>query len=116
MTEESKPVRCGCGGEAKIIHGDYRTSVYCTNCGIQTCYYATETEAVTAWNGAMSGVAETATTERTAKVVKIELSRNPRNLVYKCKNCGQYTHRTAWSRPVQYCNSCGAKLDWSEDE
>ena len=53
MTDELKPVRCGCGGEAKIIHSDYRNSVYCTACGIQTCYYATEAEAITAWNRAM---------------------------------------------------------------
>ena len=57
MTDELKPVKCGCGGDTRIIHGDYygedRNSVYCTVCGIQTCYYATDAEAITAWNRAM---------------------------------------------------------------
>lgn len=53
--------------------------------------------------------------ERTAKVEKVDTN-SPHSQVYKCCKCGQYTHRTAWSRDVVYCPSCGAKLDWSGNE
>ena len=51
---ELNPVNCGCGGEARIgkIYGDAWT-VECTECGIQSGCYDTETEAITAWNKAM---------------------------------------------------------------
>lgn len=54
MSKELKPVRCGCGGEARIgkIYGDAWT-VECTECGIQSGCYDTEAEAITAWNRAM---------------------------------------------------------------
>ena len=87
MTDELKPVRCGCGGEAKIIHGDYRTSVYCTNCGIQTCYYATEAEAIEAWNRAMSGVA-------------------------KDINVPNKTAKVDWIYGEPFCPMCGDRLEW----
>ena len=57
MTSELKPVRCGCGGEAKvgIVYPDgirfYR--VYCENCKTQTDIQDTKAEAITAWNRAM---------------------------------------------------------------
>lgn len=62
MTDELKPVRCGCGGEA-IIETDYDTvapgelwkRVVCHNCNIRTTWRHTEAEAVTAWNTAMGG-------------------------------------------------------------
>ena len=59
MTDELKPVRCGCGGEA--IANDYidrlenKTEyfVHCVKCGICSADYDTESEAITAWNRAM---------------------------------------------------------------
>ena len=45
--------------------------------------------------------------ERTAKVEVVEKPN-----VYKCSECGQYFHSTAWGSPVEYCSRCGAKLDW----
>ncbi len=55
MTEELKPVRCGCGGEARIEKtsgGNYQ--VKCAKCFIETGFwYITEAEAVEAWNTAM---------------------------------------------------------------
>ena len=64
MNKELKPVRCGCGGKAKVApyHGDGYESfyVYCQKCNIETDYYEFEAEAITAWNRAMG--------ERTAKV------------------------------------------------
>lgn len=49
--------------------------------------------------------------ERTAKVETVEKPN-----VYKCSECGQYFHSTAWGSPVEYCSRCGAKLDWSGNE
>lgn len=49
--------------------------------------------------------------ERTAKVKTVEKPN-----VYKCSECGQYFHQTAWGSPVEYCSRCGAKLDWSGND
>jgi hypothetical protein len=71
MTEELKPVRCGCGGEGKFNECDqYDTFsmlywVSCEKCGITTETYDTEAEAITAWNKAIG--------ERTAKVEKVDM-------------------------------------------
>ena len=122
MTDELKPVRCGCGGDAKvswdIINGWYMTGVHCENCGISTqpVYNRDDkdkaiADAVTAWNRAMGNRDELSRNEWTAKVEKVDTN-SPHSQVYKCCKCGQYTHRTAWSRDVHYCPSCGAELEW----
>ena len=49
--------------------------------------------------------------ERTAKVKKVDMP-SEHNKVYKCMNCGQYMHRTAWANPIKYCSNCGSKLEW----
>lgn len=54
MTDELKPMRCGCGGEATLGHdAEYGYDVFCIKCGIATDYYNTEAEAIMAWNRAM---------------------------------------------------------------
>ena len=55
MNEELKPVRCGCGGEAKVqgLNGGERWFVFCRNCRTDSDIYETEAEAITAWNRAM---------------------------------------------------------------
>ena len=57
MTDELKPVRCGCGGAtrrcADPITGQW--FVQCRACGTVALYYNSEAEAVEAWNRAMSG-------------------------------------------------------------
>ena len=91
--DELKPVRCGCGGEAKVdwtvINGAYMAGVVCRKCGIKTAPVWNRfdkddaiAEAITAWNTAMSGSAEEKLKafwdgmsaemkeERTAKVVR----------------------------------------------
>ena len=53
MTDELKPVRCGCGGEAMLLVDMNNYSIMCRKCGISTENYDTEAEAVQAWNRAM---------------------------------------------------------------
>lgn len=61
MTDELKPCRCGCGGEAKVYEwfdgnsaGCMQYFVYCLDCDISTrCDYDTEAEAIEAWNRSM---------------------------------------------------------------
>ena len=56
MTDELKPVRCGCGGEAVVkLWAEPETPylVMCEKCKTSSGDYATESEAVYAWNRAM---------------------------------------------------------------
>ena len=98
MSEEI--ARCGCGGEAqtgKSYSGFY--SVECINCGMQSGYYDTEADAITAWNKAMG--------ERTAKVESLVLASYPSQMVWKCGECGKFL-----LAKVNYCPICGARLTW----
>ena len=84
MTDELKPVRCGCGGRPIIEYGE------------------------DAMGGNVQECAENARcSERTAKVETVEKPN-----VFKCSECGQYFHSTAWGSPVEYCSRCGARLEW----
>ena len=63
MTDELKPVPCGCGGEASI-HKDDGTFgqmpiyiVSCNICGMRSGRRSTEAEAIMAWNRAMGEMA-----------------------------------------------------------
>lgn len=56
MTDELKPVRCGCGGEAVIYVTHWWGKCYvceCEECGTASRPCNTEAEAVKAWNRAM---------------------------------------------------------------
>ena len=62
MSDELKPVNCGCGGEAKVYDNEVRHEfgishfvVECQKCGIITKWKNTEAEAVESWNLAMGG-------------------------------------------------------------
>ena len=99
MTDELKPVRCGCGGEARIDTYLGKSSepiswcVYCKKCEIQTNWYGTEAEAIQAWNRAMG--------ERIAKV------KESWGLAMCCaceKRVFPYDN---------YCSHCGARLEWN---
>ena len=111
-TEELKPVRCGCGGEAwtDYIIGEPSEGVgwfvCCKNCEIQLPpEYDTEAEAITAWNRAMGAKdINVPSKERTAKA---EYSNA--ECAYLCSECG---------RVVQiedaFCCGCGRRLEWNE--
>jgi len=60
MSNELKPVRCGCGGEVVVGHIEKtsylpkdRWYIGCPKCDICTGLYDTEAEAIEAWNTAM---------------------------------------------------------------
>lgn len=128
MSDELKPVRCGCGGEAIIglkewedRKGNYHENsfVYCNDCSISTGGYLTEAEAIEAWNRAMGTntrrllevlIHDATDTnvvdkERTAKVINIYSVGN-----YLFGSCG------GCCAPVikhdVYCSECGARLEW----
>jgi len=95
-----KPVRCGCGGEPKVIHAVTQSFVWCSGCGIETRMYDNEETAVEMWNKAVG--------PRTAKVVERAIDVN-RLSWGKCGECGNLVFSN-------YCSKCGAKLDWSEND
>ncbi len=97
MTDDMKPVRCGCGGETVIMPTPSgRFAVGCKKCDICTGLYNTEAEAVKAWNTAMG--------ERTAKAI-----RNPQAFFYRCE-CGYGL--CCEKNDMNYCPMCGARLEW----
>ena len=123
MTDELKPVRCGCGGEAErnatlvdFLGRDMRYSLRCEDCGIMTNWYRTESEAIEAWNTAM-GVSKTEkTTERTAKVIEHDASvTDTDGYIYHRSEylCGACKKKVIGGD--EYCSHCGCRLDWDED-
>lgn len=120
MTDELKPVRCGCGGEAEVVrissfksHDVFTANAFvvCKKCKIETAYYScdlypyiskeraykyAESEAIEAWNKAMG--------KPTAKVKDFG---HPCGTYGYCSNCGGYC-----VNEEPYCPHCGAKLDW----
>ena len=110
MTDKLKPVRCGCGGEAKINQtSETGFAVYCERCVIHTGLYHHKEDAIKAWNTAMG--------EKTVKVIREKLEEDVTigaftfhkgtNVISKC-SCDK------WVRiGDKYCSECGAKLDWS---
>ena len=105
MTEELKPVRCGCGGKAQIDTIYYEGAVRygikqqyyveCQECRTRTFRFDTESEAITAWNRAMG--------ERTAKAEWSEVD--------GCHLCGECGFAVCPNCDV-YCAGCGARLEW----
>ena len=115
MTDDLKPVRCGCGGEAIIecangydpfaekTKPNLWYGVICKKCKIQTKAYYTEAEAITAWNRAMGNRMELQTVERTAKAEWSEVD--------GCHLCGECGFAVCPNCDV-YCAGCGARLEW----
>lgn len=102
MSNDLKPVRCGCGGEARTgkIYGDAWT-VECTECGIQSGCYDTEAEAITAWNRAMGE--QNKKKDMTFHWIESFLG-------YRCSSCGHICNTTAMP---DICPNCHARLEWN---
>lgn len=107
MTDELKPVRCGCGGEAEVgeVHFWGRCyTVQCSECGIETKPQNTEAEAVTAWNRAMG--AKDINVPRKGK-----WQRRKGSDCWECSEC----HAVLESDDIvrhnyYYCYHCGADM------
>lgn len=102
-----KLVNCGCGGEAFVHimgHELTKTQYYinCEKCDTRTWFFDTEAEAVTVWNKAMGSTEKSSIVERIAKVETVEKPN-----VYKCSECGQYFHSTAWAVPLSTVHGAG---------
>lgn len=119
MNEEPKPVCCGCGGEAEVLHPSYTHCivVMCGKCGIRTPYMNSEAEAITAWNRALGATdMNVGDKERTAKVIEHDASITDtdgykyQRSEYLCGNCKKKV-----LGGDEYCSHCGCRLDWGED-
>ena len=116
MSDELKPVRCGCGGKVAVLVGEdefhrwklwYR--VKCWECGIQTQQKRTKAEAITAWNTAMGAK----DINVPAKSVENIYSVGDHDKIYVygfCPECG-----SAVIKPDKYCSECGCRLEWSHE-
>ena len=113
MTEELKPVPCGCGGEA--LANDYldrddckvKHFVHCVKCGICSADYDTEAEAITAWNRAMG--------ERKKGKWEVQPSTGDDRpfIWWKCSVCGQviFSETERDRREFHaFCGRCGADM------
>ena len=111
-----KPVRCGCGGEARIcgydtLSGESAIYVACSKCDISTRSFLIETEAVQAWNRAMGDFPKT-NIQKIDTVIPVKCEYGDKKTVfasgYICPNC--HTHVAQLDK---YCSECGMKLDWN---
>lgn len=103
MTNDLKPVNCGCGGEAKVQRvrtwKSHLLVVMCTKCEIATNYYTTETEAIEAWNRAM-GATDINVGDKTTK-----FKQDGEFLI--CEKCNRIV-----DSGYKYCPECGSRLEW----
>lgn len=108
MSKNIKPCPF-CGGEANVkmwCDPDTPYLVMCESCKASVKDYATEAEAIEAWNHRVA--TDTNVGSKVAKVLNQEqISR------YKFGSCG--TCGAPVVKPDKYCSECGAKLDWSDD-
>lgn len=132
MTDELKPIRCRCGGEAHHVSAScWNHRVICKNCGTQTKVFYTAIEAIEVWNRAMSAkdinvpnkfATDINVEKKIAKVVRKTKTYNlPTTIPHvidtrkewwdECENCS-----TTVEPSDRYCSHCGAKLDWSGNE
>lgn len=120
MTDNLTPVRCGCGGEAKVISylsREYCKMAYyvrCENCGTETDDLHSEAEAITAWNRAM-GATDTNVGDKFAKDINVprkgKWQRRKGSDCWECSEC----HAVLESDDIvrhnyYYCYHCGADM------
>lgn len=88
MTDEMKPVKCGCGGEAEVLKFNNDTwLVMCNKCRTSSENYTSKDEAIEAWNRAMGG-----TWQKHAQTWHAyQVGEN-----WYCENCGQQLTPYDW--------------------
>ena len=108
---ELKPVRCGCGGDAKVVLNNKFNYcyVYCEKCIMCSGHYATETEAIKAWNTAM-GAKDTNVPDKEERVSMVWKPAKGRP-VYEKGVCSCGYVLSVLQRDFVYCPSCGARLE-----
>ena len=111
--DKLQPFRCGCGGKAMLYVSPITTRclLQCESCKIETAFYDTEAEAITAWNKAMGNFPKT-NIQKIDAVIPVKCEYGDEKTVfasgYICPNC--YTHVVQLDK---YCSECGMKLDWN---
>ena len=117
---QPKPVRCGCGGEAVVkmwAEPDTPFLVMCEKCKASSGDYSSESEAIEAWNRAM-GATDTNVGGKFAKDINVpdkertaKVTHKPEAFFYRCE-CGYGL--CCEKNDMNYCPSCGARLEWDE--
>ena len=120
MTEELKPVCCGCGGEAEVRgfeNLDDSVSIYvcCSKCHTSTVSFTgdqAEANAVEAWNHAM-GATDIHVGDKFAKDIcvldKVRKGKwkNIALFTRECSECGAQFHELEYDN---FCPNCGADM------
>lgn len=119
MSDELKhPVRCGCGGEAEVasgyIAGPTPYMVFCRKCKIVTKDYATEAEAITAWNRAI-GATDTNVGDKFAKDINVprkgKWQRRKGGDCWECSECHAVLENDDLGmHNFYFCYHCGANM------
>lgn len=121
MGNEIKITNCGCGGKAQVFFPFTNNSVYmieCKKCGICTSAYETETEAIQAWNKAMSAK-DINVPNKFATDTNVENKERKTKTIVHCWKLIEYLCGNCKNKVLSsdvYCSHCGVKLDWSDDE
>lgn len=116
MTDELTPVRCGCGGEAKVIMLIPEVyAVECSKCWIRTGSPAnTETEAIEAWNRAM-GATDIHVVDKFAKDINVprkgKWQRRKGSDCWECSECHAVLENDDLGmHNFYFCYHCGADM------
>lgn len=108
MTEELKPVRCGCGGEAEVLKFHNGTwLVMCNKCRTSSENYTSRDKAITAWNRAMGAYQFRDLTKKIERTAKVNVHYRDESVVFGFCECGQAVNTYS-----TYCPNCGARLEW----
>lgn len=126
MSDELKPVRCGCGGEAKTVEKFYSGAtnyisqeycIECVNCGCRSAYKYTEAKAVQAWNRAMGATDTNVGDKERKKGTWLHKPNEYDDDTYECSQCGEpwtLIEGTPEENNMKFCPNCGARLEWNE--
>lgn len=107
MNDKLKPVRCGCGGEAKVITKLVsfapieRKRVFCSKCYISTEWMKSEAEAITAWNRAMGAGKD-----------DVAITKGNWMMTYDGLHCSVCNYKCETTALSEVCPHCGTRLEW----